>query len=77
MDFESSKLWGVLVFVSLISLSSDGLSTDYYKSSCPKLMSIVRREVVKAVGKEYRMGASLLRLHFHDCFVNACLKSLD
>jgi peroxidase len=27
---------------------------------------------MQAVAKEKRMGASLLRLHFHDCFVNGC-----
>uniref|UniRef100_A0A453I5D8 Plant heme peroxidase family profile domain-containing protein n=1 Tax=Aegilops tauschii subsp. strangulata TaxID=200361 RepID=A0A453I5D8_AEGTS len=27
--------------------------------------------VTAAVSKEPRMGASLLRLHFHDCFVQA------
>lgn len=72
MESKCSKLWCALVFASLITLSSGSLSATYYKSSCPKLLSIVRREVVKAVDKEYRMGASLLRLYFHDCFVNAC-----
>lgn len=73
MDSKCIKLWCLLVFVSSITLSSGSLSRNFYNSSCPKLLSIVRREVVKAVAKEYRMGASLLRLHFHDCFVNACL----
>jgi len=31
--------------------------------------------VEAAVQKEKRMGASLLRLHFHDCFVNVRLFS--
>ncbi|KAG4942456.1 hypothetical protein JHK85_047102 [Glycine max] len=41
-------------------------------SSCPNLSKIVRREVQKALMNEIRMAASLLRLHFHDCFVNGC-----
>ncbi|CAK8564020.1 unnamed protein product [Lathyrus sativus] len=48
------------------------LTTNFYSSSCPNLTKIVRKEVVKALMNEFRMGASLLRLHFHDCFVNGC-----
>jgi peroxidase len=39
---------------------------------CPTALSIVKAAVNKAVNNEKRMGASLLRLHFHDCFVNGC-----
>ncbi|KAH9324836.1 hypothetical protein KI387_005014, partial [Taxus chinensis] len=36
------------------------------------LLSTVKSAVKQAVNNEKRMGASLLRLHFHDCFVNGC-----
>ncbi|KAH9309667.1 hypothetical protein KI387_037578, partial [Taxus chinensis] len=53
--------------------SSNGqLSATFYSKSCPRALSIVRDAVAKAVNSEKRMGASLLRLHFHDCFVNGC-----
>ncbi|CAN1831586.1 Peroxidase 59 [Linum perenne] len=52
------------------------LRFDYYASTCPKLGQIVRREVMNAIKAETRMAASLLRLHFHDCFVNGCDGSL-
>ncbi|KAL8129312.1 hypothetical protein V2J09_018467 [Rumex salicifolius] len=48
------------------------LSHDFYASSCPNLSQIVRQQVRIAIMKETRMAASLLRLHFHDCFVNGC-----
>eukprot|EP01018_Ginkgo_biloba_P036733 Gb_30321 [translate_table: standard] len=48
------------------------LSADYYDRSCSLALSIVRSEVTLAVLKEARMAASLLRLHFHDCFVQGC-----
>jgi len=62
----------VLVAASAI-YEADGqkkLPTDFYCSSCPELLSIVNQGVVNALKKETRIGASLLRLHFHDCFVN-------
>lgn len=46
------------------------LSPDFYRTTCPDLWTIVRREVLNAMEDEIRMAASLLRLHFHDCFVN-------
>lgn len=50
--------------------SSAQLSTNFYSSSCPNLFSAVRPVVQSAISSERRMGASLLRLFFHDCFVN-------
>ena len=47
------------------------LSTDFYDETCPDALDIIESAVRAAVSKESRMGASLLRLHFHDCFVNA------
>ncbi|EFJ14930.1 hypothetical protein SELMODRAFT_234418 [Selaginella moellendorffii] len=48
------------------------LVPDYYASTCPEAEAIVRAVVEKAVIREARNAASLLRLHFHDCFVNGC-----
>uniref|UniRef100_A0A1J3HXW4 Peroxidase n=2 Tax=Noccaea caerulescens TaxID=107243 RepID=A0A1J3HXW4_NOCCA len=52
--------------------SHDQLSSDFYSESCPSLFPAVRRVVQRAVARERRMAASLLRLFFHDCFVNGC-----
>ncbi|KAF6143114.1 hypothetical protein GIB67_041182 [Kingdonia uniflora] len=56
----------------LLGSSSAQLSTSYYSKSCPKVFTTVKSVVKSAILKENRMGASLLRLHFHDCFVNGC-----
>ncbi|XP_022872388.1 peroxidase P7 [Olea europaea var. sylvestris] len=60
------------ILVILIGNSSAQLSTGFYSTSCPNLFSTVKSAVQSAISKEARMGASLLRLFFHDCFVNGC-----
>ncbi|KAI4382895.1 hypothetical protein MLD38_008797 [Melastoma candidum] len=52
------------------------LTTDFYCNSCPNVFKAVLPVVRSAIEKEARMGASLLRLFFHDCFVNGCDGSL-
>ncbi|PUZ74842.1 hypothetical protein GQ55_1G098100 [Panicum hallii var. hallii] len=48
------------------------LTPTFYDGSCPSLQSIVRSGMAAAVQQEPRMGASILRLFFHDCFVQGC-----
>ncbi|KAL5699630.1 peroxidase [Ranunculus cassubicifolius] len=62
----------VLVLALSIRSSSAQLSTSFYSKSCPKVLQTVKSAVQSAISKESRMGASLLRMHFHDCFVNGC-----
>ncbi|XP_020524801.1 peroxidase 20 isoform X1 [Amborella trichopoda] len=66
----------ILVFVLLLNAMDvscdDYLVPGYYRDSCPLVEDIVRRHVLMAIRKDPRMAASLLRLHFHDCFVMGC-----
>lgn len=48
---------------------SFGLSPQFYQFSCPQTNDIVMSVLEKAISKDMRIAASLLRLHFHDCFV--------
>ncbi|WOL06085.1 peroxidase 5-like [Canna indica] len=48
------------------------LTTNYYEKSSPKALPIIKSVVRAAVARERRMAASLIRLHFHDCFVQGC-----
>ncbi|XP_021824793.1 peroxidase P7-like [Prunus avium] len=74
----SSSFMAILTLALLLQMgtSSAQLSTNFYSSSCPRVFSAVRSTVQSAIRNEARMGASLLRLHFHDCFVNGCDGSL-
>ncbi|XP_039126344.1 peroxidase 12-like [Dioscorea cayenensis subsp. rotundata] len=49
-----------------------GLSYTFYKSTCPKLESIISKQLKKEFKKDIGLAAGLLRLHFHDCFVQGC-----
>ncbi|KAI3829938.1 hypothetical protein L1987_04070 [Smallanthus sonchifolius] len=46
--------------------SSAQLTHHFYSKSCPQVFEVVGSVVWAAVAREKRMGASLLRLHFHD-----------
>ncbi|RLM85489.1 cationic peroxidase 1-like [Panicum miliaceum] len=67
----------VLVYLTVIAAalaSAFGveLTADYYSETCPPALSTIKLLVGAAILREPRMGASLVRLHFHDCFVNGC-----
>ncbi|PKU78777.1 Peroxidase 4 [Dendrobium catenatum] len=76
---ENRRGWKMLVLPALILLSllscrvqAQLLTTGFYARTCPNLQSIVSSAMAKTVANEPRMGASILRLFFHDCFVNGC-----
>ncbi|KAB5561779.1 hypothetical protein DKX38_006736 [Salix brachista] len=57
------------LFLLLAGCASAQLTTNFYGTSCPNVLSVIKSAVGSAVSNEARMGASLLRLHFHDCFL--------
>ncbi|XP_044462659.1 peroxidase 70-like [Mangifera indica] len=65
-----------LIFALATTAFSSVLSPYFYEKVCPQALPTIKRIVEAAVYKERRMGASLLRLHFHDCFVQGCDASI-
>ncbi|KAI3518959.1 hypothetical protein L1887_07888 [Cichorium endivia] len=59
-----------------ISAVAPPLQPGYYAKSCPNAEFIVKDVMKKAMMREPRSGASVMRLQFHDCFVNGCDGSL-
>lgn len=61
---------------SFIPDPSSQLSSTFYVTKCPLALQIIKEEITRAVLNDRRLGASLLRLHFHDCFVQVMLRFL-
>ena len=70
--YSHSSMFCFFAILLVFGDASAQLSPIYYAKTCPRALSTIQTAVNNAVVKEHRMGASLLRLHFHDCFVNAC-----
>lgn len=60
------------VVMNVMTVCHAKLSPTFYDKTCPNALTAIRTAIRAAVSKERRMGASLIRLHFHDCFVQGC-----
>ncbi|KAL5102253.1 hypothetical protein RYX36_006580 [Vicia faba] len=66
----SSQIFVMVTLASLLISSNALLTPHFYDKVCPQALPVIKSVVKEAILKEKRIGASLLRLHFHDCFVN-------
>uniref|UniRef100_A0A6N2M1H0 peroxidase n=1 Tax=Salix viminalis TaxID=40686 RepID=A0A6N2M1H0_SALVM len=66
----------ILMLFFLSTACQAKLSSSFYDKSCPKAESTIRTAIRAAIARERRMAASLIRLHFHDCFVQGCDASI-
>ncbi|KAJ6673878.1 PEROXIDASE 18-RELATED [Salix viminalis] len=64
-------LW--VVVVSAVSPSSASLVFNFYEASCPAAELIVSNTVRSASSSDPTVPGKLLRLVFHDCFVEVSL----
>ncbi|PHT54213.1 Lignin-forming anionic peroxidase [Capsicum baccatum] len=76
MSISNNSFAAVAAIFSLVLLCSmqchAQLSSTFYDRTCPNALNTIRTSVRQAVSAERRMAASLIRLHFHDCFVQGC-----
>ncbi|KAL6603988.1 hypothetical protein ACP70R_044349 [Stipagrostis hirtigluma subsp. patula] len=64
----------LIVFVLVAGMANGDrlLSVSYYDRTCPSAQHIVQSVMASKVAGEPSMAAAVLRLFFHDCFVNGC-----
>ncbi|KAL6894072.1 hypothetical protein ACP4OV_008170 [Aristida adscensionis] len=69
---SSMKLWCLVSCALVLATACHGLQVGYYSKTCPKAEALVRAAVKKAVRANPGVGAGLIRMLFHDCFVEGC-----
>ncbi|KAM3397814.1 lignin-forming anionic peroxidase [Capsicum galapagoense] len=64
----------ILFLVSIFGVSNAHykLSPTFYAFTCPNVIHVVRDVMEQIQRRDVRAGAKIIRLHFHDCFVNGC-----
>uniref|UniRef100_M4CWW8 Peroxidase n=1 Tax=Brassica campestris TaxID=3711 RepID=M4CWW8_BRACM len=76
LQMNISCLIFLQVLLLLLSLfaqtNAQGLKVGFYDNTCPKAEGIVKKSVLDAIKKDRTIGAPLLRMFFHDCFVRGC-----
>lgn len=71
---EMHPLFAVLLLHITMATAAQ-LRPDFYRETCPQAEFIVRDVMKKALIREPRSVASVMRFQFHDCFVNVTVQS--
>ncbi|KAK2393207.1 Peroxidase superfamily protein [Trifolium repens] len=74
MEGISFKVVFLLLVLGIVNtvVYGQGTRVGFYSSTCPKAESIVKSTVAAHVNSDSSLAAGLLRMHFHDCFVQGC-----
>ena len=61
----------IRVLMSGVRFGAEALAMDYYMMRCPFAEMVVKNTVNQALRNDPTLAAGLLRMHFHDCFIQA------
>ncbi|XP_020222938.1 cationic peroxidase 2 [Cajanus cajan] len=67
-----SLVFLLLALAIVNTVHGQGTRVGFYSSTCPRAESIVKSTVQSHVNSDPTLAAGLLRMHFHDCFVQGC-----
>ena len=74
--FYNKGFFLILILLALLAFVNtahgQGTRVGFYSSTCPRAESIVRSTVQSHLNSDLTLAAGLLRMHFHDCFVQGC-----
>ena len=64
----------ILAILGAINSSQADLQLNFYAKTCPKAEEIVQDYVHEHIPNAPSLAATLIRMHFHDCFVRVSIK---
>ena len=76
---------GYSIFILFVSLAlfgivevcnAGGLKNNFYRKTCPLAEKIVKNITQNRARSNSALGAKLIRMQFHDCFVRVSIKFL-
>lgn len=69
-NIAGNLFWIAALTIVLASATTQAqLQLGFYHRSCPKAESLIREFVQDHIPNAPSLAAALLRMHFHDCFV--------
>ncbi|BBN08061.1 peroxidase [Marchantia polymorpha subsp. ruderalis] len=62
----------LLLSVDAMLMPAFAVQDDFYQTSCPDAESVIANTVNAEIDKNFKIAAGLIRMAFHDCFVEGC-----